>query len=71
MKFFKNVLLYACIMDSEFWIRFDFLSKYKYNGFRVINTNKKSLRFSERIKKVKTTQILNYNFKRLRSLKKL
>jgi hypothetical protein len=58
-------------MDAEFWIRFNFLKNYNYNGFRVVNTNKKTLRFSERLKKVKTTQIFNYNFKRLRPLSKM
>ena len=69
MKFYKNKIFYACIMDGEFWIRFEFLSNKTYDGFRIINTNKKSLRFSERLKKVKTIQILSYNFKRLRPIK--
>lgn len=69
MKFYENKVFYACIMKGEFWIRFEALSDKKYNGFRIINTNRKSLRFSERLKKVKTTQILNFNFKRLRPLK--
>jgi len=68
MKFYKNKIFYACVMDGEFWIRFDLLNNRKYNGFRIINTNKKTLRFSERINKVKTKQILNYNFKRLRPI---
>jgi|TARA_R110000824_G_scaffold291588_4_gene480106 hypothetical protein len=71
MKFYENKVFYACVMDAEFWIRFNFLENYNYNGFRVINTKKKRLRFSERIKKVKTTQIFNYNFKRLRPLSKM
>jgi len=25
MKFYKNKLFYACIMNGEFWVRFDFL----------------------------------------------
>jgi len=58
-------------MDAEFWIRFNFLEKCQHSGFRVINTNKKTLRFSERNKLVKTWQVLNYNFKRLRPLSKM
>jgi len=71
MRFYENRVLDACFMKDEFWIRFASLKNKKYNGFRIINTNKKSLRFSERLKKVKTTQILNYNFKRLRSIKNI
>lgn len=54
------------LLRGEFWIRFTLLSDKSYNGFRIINTNRKSLRFSERLKIQKTTQILMYNFKRLR-----
>jgi len=71
MRFYENRVLDACIMKGEFWIRFKFLSNKKYDGFRIINTNKKLLRFSERLKKIKTTQILNFNFKRLRPLKQM
>jgi len=71
MKFYKNKIFYVCVMEGEFWIRFNFLKRRKYSGFRVINTNKKTLRFSERNGLTKTTQILNYNFKRLIPLHKM
>jgi len=69
MKFYENKVFHACIMDNEFWIRLKFLSNKKFDGFRIIRTDKKVLRFSERIKKVKSVQIFNYNFKRLRPFK--
>lgn len=71
MKFYENKIFHACIMEGQFWIRFEFLSNLKYNGLRVVNTYKKKLNFSERTKKVKTIQILNYNFKWLIPLKKM
>lgn len=72
MKFYKNKVFYACVMEGEFWIRFTFLKeKFKYNGFRIIDTDKKTLRFSERNGYKKTWQVLNYNFKRLIPLSKM
>lgn len=69
MTFYDNKIFSACIMENEFWIRFRFLKNSKYDGFRVINTNKKQLRFSERNGYSKTTQIFNFNFKKLRPFK--
>lgn len=69
MKFYENKIYYICVMKHELWVRFNFLKHCKYNGFRIINTNKKKLMFSERIGKTKTIQVFNYNFKRLRPLK--
>lgn len=69
---YKEVQVDMIMVESEdFDSNYHYLGYNMYNGFRIINTNKKSLRFSERIKKTKTTQIFNYNFKRILNYKKL
>jgi hypothetical protein len=69
MKFYKNKLIYVCLTKGEFWIRFNFLKKFKYDGFRVKDLRKNQLIFSERIGKTKTINILNYNLKLLNPYK--
>ena len=69
MKFYKNKLIYVCLTKGEFWIRFNFLKKFKYDGFRVKDLKKNQLIFSERIGKTKTINILNYNLKLLNPYK--
>ena len=69
MKFYKNKLIYVCLTKGEFWIRFNFLKKFKYDGFRVKDLRKNQLIFSERIGKTKTINMFNYNLKLLNPYK--
>jgi hypothetical protein len=69
MKTYKNKVFYLCVMKGEFWVRFYRPARLRGKGFRVINTKKKKLRFSERHNYTKTFSIFNYNFKKLKRKK--